>query len=151
MSKGFQIAAGATAIALLLGWYGWSQLEDGSTFSYYQSLEEFLLSSEIGEHARVHGYVAEGSIQRDVPGRQVLFVVQESPPHAGGDGGARLDVIFTRLETPDLFKGGAEVVVEGRQLGGAGNRRFEADKVFAKCPSKCEGSQSDPTRSAALD
>jgi len=151
MSKGFQIAAGATAIALLLGWYGWSQIQDGATFNYYQSLDEFLVSSEPGERARVHGYVAEGSIERDVAGRQVRFVVQALPPHAAGDGGSRLDVVFASLETPDLFKGGAEVVVEGRRRSGLGKERFEADKLLAKCPSKFEGSQSDPLRSAALD
>jgi len=151
MSKGFQIAGGATVIALLLAWYGWGQIQEGATFNYYQSLDEFLVSAEPGEQARVHGYVAEGSIQRDVSGQRVRFVVQQSPPHAAGDGGSRLDVIFGSLETPDLFKGGAEVVVEGRWRAGTGDGPFEADKLLAKCPSKFEGSESDPLRSAALD
>ena len=151
MSKGFQIGTGATVIALLLGWYGWSQIQEGTSFSYYQSLGEFLEIAQPGERSRVHGYVAEGSIQRDVAGQQVSFVVQEFPPHAPGDGGSRLGVVFASLETPDLFKGGAEVVVEGRRGNGRGVERFKADKLMAKCPSKFEGSESDLQGSATLN
>ena len=42
MSKGFQVAAGATLIALLLGWYAATNLEEGASFAYYQTLEEFV-------------------------------------------------------------------------------------------------------------
>ena len=41
MSKGVQIAIGASAIALLLGWYGMTQLDDGLSLQYFQNLEEF--------------------------------------------------------------------------------------------------------------
>ena len=42
MSKGLQIALGAAAIAMLLGWYGASQIQgDGLSFQYFQNLEEF--------------------------------------------------------------------------------------------------------------
>ena len=41
MSKGVQIAVAATAIALLLGWYGYAQLEGEGSFTYYESLAEF--------------------------------------------------------------------------------------------------------------
>ena len=56
--------------------------------------------------------------------------------HAGGAPGTPLEVVFASLETPDLFKDGAEVVVEGR-LAAAGGP-FRAEKLFAKCPSKFE-------------
>jgi cytochrome c-type biogenesis protein CcmE len=149
MSKGVQIAGGATLIALLLGWYAITQLESGSSFTYYQSLAEFQQTAQPGEHARVHGYVAAGSIDRDVEARSVRFAVQNDPPHKGGPPGELLPVVFMSLETPDLFKDGAEVVVEGR-FGAPGNSdAFHADKVMAKCPSKFEGK--DPTRSAALN
>lgn len=155
MSKGVQLAGGATAIALLLGGYAWTQLETGAAFNYYQSLEEFQRSAVSGEHARVHGYVAFGSIARDVAAREVRFAVQNDPPHAGGEPGTLLPVVFTSLETPDLFKDGAEVVVEGRLLASPGGTRFHADKVMAKCPSKFEGmdpaAPADPTRAAALN
>lgn len=148
MSKGVQLAGGATLVALLLGWYALANLDAGASFSYYQSLEEFQSSdgARSGEPVRVHGYVALGSIQRDVAAKQVRFAVQNSPPHAGGDAGSRLEVIFASLETPDLFKDGAEVVLEGRLRGGE-EPAFLADKLFAKCPSKFEG-QSGPTTAA---
>lgn len=149
MSKGVQIAGGASVIALLLGWYAWSQLEPGATFTYYKSLSELEAGASPGDHARVHGYVADGSIQRDVAGKRVRFVVQETPPHAGSALGNTLDVVYASLETPDLFKDGAEVVVEGRLVADGSQRHFEADKLMAKCPSKFEGSQSDPKLAAA--
>jgi cytochrome c-type biogenesis protein CcmE len=138
MSKGMQIAGGATVIALLLGWYAVSHLEPGSSFTYFQHLDEFVASAEQyqGEHTRVHGYVAMGSIERDVAGKQVRFRIQNDPPHAGGAPGQPLEVVFASLETPDLFKDGAEVVVEGRLSGADGI--FHADRVLAKCPSKFE-------------
>lgn len=134
MSKGAQILLGATAIALLLGWFAWSQVEEGA-FRYYQSLEEFRTSGDLDVPSRVHGYVSEGSIERDVSGRQVRFAVQNDAPHAGGSASGALPVIYASLETPDLFKDGAEVVVEGR-LDASGS--FHATNVLAKCPSKFE-------------
>jgi len=141
MSKGFQVAGGATLIALLLGWYAATNLEEGASFTYYQTLAEFRASPDAvgGAHARVHGYVAEGSIERDVAGRRVRFAVQGEPPHAGGRADDVLPVVFSSLETPDLFKDGAEVVIEGRMVAEGSPARFHADKVLAKCPSKFEG------------
>jgi cytochrome c-type biogenesis protein CcmE len=138
VSKGLQIAAGATLVAALVGWYSFTNLEGGASFAYFQHLAEFQArAGELaGRDARVHGYVAPGSIQRDVAGRQVRFRVVNEPPHAGGAPGTPLEVVFTSLETPDLFQDGAEVVLEGR-LAAAGGP-FHADKLFAKCPSKFE-------------
>ena len=144
MSKGVQIAGGATLVALLLGWYAASNLEAGASFAYFKTLAEFEAARPelIGRHARVHGYVALGSIERDLAAKQVRFHVQGEPPHAGGAPGQPLPVLFASLETPDLFKDGAEVVVEGR-LSEAGNI-FHADKVMAKCPSKFESASGPP-------
>ena len=136
MSKGAQIAIGATLVVALIGRFAWGQVEGGS-FRYFQSLEEFRAAGRVGEAARVHGYVAVGSIQRDLASRSVRFGVVAEPPHAGGASQAPLTVVFASLETPDLFKDGAEVVVEGR-LAPAGDV-FHATNVLAKCPSKFEG------------
>lgn len=145
MSKGTQLAGGATLIALLLGWYAVTNLQDGASFAYYQNLEDFQNqyqsdASSLAGHLRVHGYVALGSIDRDVPQMRVHFSVQNEPPHAGGEIGELLPVVFGSLETPDLFKDGAEVVVEGQlsRLGAGVPVVFQADKVLAKCPSKFE-------------
>ncbi len=140
MSKGVQIAGGATLIALLLGWYGVSNLEAGASFRYFQELADFqnVAPSYAGKHARVHGYVAVGSIERDVAARQVRFHVQNDPPHTAGESQQTLAVVLSSLETPDLFKDGAEVVIEGMLGGAAPESVFHADKVMAKCPSKFE-------------
>jgi len=144
MSKGLQIALGGALVAALLGWYGASQVSEGG-FVYYQTLGEFLAAGEPGRPVRVHGFVVPGSIERDVAGKRVLFHVQETAPHAGGQpaphaGGSAdgaLAVVYASLETPDLFKDGAEVVVEGELVASAG--AFHASNVLAKCPSKFEG------------
>lgn len=172
MSKGLQIAAGGVAVAVLLGWYAYGALSPGGdfqVFTYYKTLEEFQQTQRPGKAARVHGYVAPGSIERDVAGRQVRFHLQSRPPHAARppqagaqQAGAKaptgaakaqhaaakvpphaakrtLPVVYAGLDTPDLFGEGAEVVVEGRSR--ANDARFYADNVLAKCPSKFEAAQ----------
>jgi len=141
MSKGVQIAGGATLIALILGWYAATNLDGGIAFTYYESLAEFLdsASAHSGEPSRVHGYVALESIERDVDAKQVRFAVVNEPPHAGGPvTTAPLAVVYLGLDTPDLFKDGAEVVLEGRLSRTGSQAVFHADKLFAKCPSKFE-------------
>ena len=137
---GAQITLGATAIALLLGWYGITNLESDASYRYYQTLEEFqaVPVSALPESLRVHGYVVNGSIDRNVDSKHVRFAVQNEPPHAGGEAGTQLSVLFASLETPDLFADGAEVVIEGQIGEQEGERIFLADNVLAKCPSKFE-------------
>ncbi len=136
MTKGVQIAGGATLVALLLAWYAVTQLDAIGSFAYYQDLDELRASPRAlaGEAARLHGYVAPDSIERDVQLRQVRFQVVSEPPHAAQGSEVGLAVVYTSLETPDLFKGGAEVVVEGHLE--AGSETFRASKLMAKCPSK---------------
>lgn len=152
MSKGVQIAIGGVAVVLLLGWYGISALESGGTYQYFQTLEEFLETNAApSKHTlRVHGYVATGSIERDVAGKRVHFAVQNDPPHSGGPVGRTLSVIYTSLETPDLFKDGAEVVVEGNVHHEGGEVVFVADNVLAKCPSKFEAKVGAEAAQASL-
>ena len=116
-------------MAALLGWYASSNLEDRASFVYYQTLEEFHAAGDVAGPARVHGYVAPGSIERDVPGRVVRFRVQNDPPHAGGSAANALPVVYASLETPDLFKDGAEVVVEGELGGDAAPAPLQAGQI----------------------
>jgi cytochrome c-type biogenesis protein CcmE len=157
MSKGVQLAIGASLIFGLLGWYGYSNLEGAATFQYYQTLDEFLVNlseapstsagtSLAGKPLRVHGYVAPGSIDRNLQAKHVTFKVQNDPPHKSGDGVSTLSVRFQGLETPDLFQDGADVVVEGTlsiEEDGA-QPVFLADNVLAKCPSKFEANAEVP-------
>jgi cytochrome c-type biogenesis protein CcmE len=134
MSKGTQMILGATAIALLVGGYAATNLGELASFRYYSTLDEFRSAGEPDELARVHGYVADGTIERDVAAKQVRFHVRATPPHTGAEAGATLPVIYRSLEVPDMFKDGAEVVVEGRM--DPSRQVFVADLVLAKCPSK---------------
>ena len=154
LSKGAQIAIGALVVAGLLGWYGYTNLGD-ETFTYYQTLKEFMAARPPSpdQGLRVHGYVTNASIERDLGEKQVRFLVQNDPPHAassapGSD--VRLAVVYRSLETPDLFKDGAEVVVEGRLQGRGGDAVFVADNVMAKCPSKFQAETLSETRGEPL-
>ena len=149
MSKGVQLAIGATLIFGLLGWYGYTNLEGASTFVYYQTLDEFLATSAgsdsmAGKPIRVHGYVAPGSIDRNLKAKHVTFQVQNDPPHKSGAGASTLSVLFQGLETPDLFQDGADVVVEGTLETEGSQHVFMAHNVLAKCPSKFEANAEVP-------
>lgn len=78
--------------------------------------------------------VVEGSIQWDEFRHRPTFTVT--------DGSRNLQVRYVgNAVLPDTFKDRAQVVVEGSYKGAAGS--FEADVVFAKCPSKYEGESYD--------
>ncbi len=152
MSKGAQIALGAMIIATLLGWYGYTTLAGDGSYRYYKTLEEFRAAqSEIGDSPlRLHGYVAIDSIDRDVDNRRVLFLVQNDPPHGGGTAEGAMPVLFRSLETPDLFKDGAEVVVEGRLQKQGNETMLVADNVMAKCPSKFQAKEAESSATQPL-
>jgi cytochrome c-type biogenesis protein CcmE len=147
MSKGLQIALGALAIAALLGWYASSAIEGGASFRYFQTLQEFRAAGSPEQRVRVHGYVVPGSIRRDLHSKTVRFAVQNDPPHQAGAEAGGLPVSYASLEVPDLFKDGAEVVVEGRLEGRGDTAVFQATNVLAKCPSKF---QAKATQAAAF-
>jgi cytochrome c-type biogenesis protein CcmE len=73
--------------------------------------------------------------------------VQERAPHGGGSPDGALVVEYASLETPDLFKDGAEVVVEGK-LTAAGT--FHATNLLAKCPSKFEAKAREAEAAKAI-
>jgi len=97
---------------------------------YYLTVTEFLEDppSDLDDHFRVNGNVAEGSIQKEVGVLGARFVMT--------DGNRNIDVIF-RKELPDTFVDHAEVVVEGR----VEDEVFQAQTLLAKCPSKYESEQ----------
>jgi cytochrome c-type biogenesis protein CcmE len=136
MSKGVQIAVGAILVVILLAWFGWSQVDEGALV-YYTNLDELRASGDTDSSARVHGFVVEGSIQRDLSAKAVRFRIRSTPERPAGAGEDTLPVVYANLETPDLFKDGAEVVVEGR-LAESDHGTFEATRILAKCPSKFE-------------
>ena len=101
------------------------------TFRYYSDVGSFVAapSAEVANlPARVHGFVVAGSIAKNLQAGHVDFDVADS------SGAKALAVRFLGIDVPDLFKDGAEVVVEGRFDSGT----FLAERVMAKCPSKYE-------------
>jgi len=160
LSKGIQIAVAALAVAVLLGWYASTTLEGGATYRYFQTVEEFAQAEPTGAPVRVHGFVSIGTIARDLESKSVRFRVQTHPPHASAPPGsaaagapaaatapaAGLTVVYGTLEVPDMFKDGAEVVVEGTVSGRGDDAVFHATNLLAKCPSKF---QAKPESAAA--
>ena len=123
MTKGVQIAIGATAIAGLLGWYGATTLEAAPAFTYFKSLEEFQANPKPkAAPARASTATsAKDSIHATSKPWRCGSWCRTTPPHLGrgsGRSGSTLAVTFTSLETPDLFKDGAEVVARGAAGGG---------------------------------
>jgi cytochrome c-type biogenesis protein CcmE len=154
LSKGMQIAVGALLVGALLSWFAYTNLAgEGAGFQYYKSLDEFLAQGAALENRslRVHGYVANNSIQRNTETKQVRFVVQNDPPHKAIADNQTLDVLFQGLETPDLFKDGAEVVIEGRLQHHSSETVFLADNLMAKCPSKFEAESGSPIPESRSD
>ena len=129
MSKGVQIAlATLTVFAALAVLIALSSSQEG-TFSYYENVDAFLSGERAGAAGlRVHGFVVDGSIVKDLPRGHVDFQISDP------DSPRSLAVRYLGIDVPDLFRDGAEVVVEGRTAG----ETFLAQRVMAKCPSKYE-------------
>ena len=126
MSKGVQVAGGATLVALLLGWYALANLEVGArspTTSRSASSRPPRRRRTVGRCACTATWRL-GSIERDVAAREVRFAVQNTPPHAGGAPGplARRDLREPRDAGP----------VQGRRRGGA--RRSPARRRARRLP-----------------
>lgn len=126
----------------LLGVFSWfflSVLDSGvGVMQYYHTLTEFENARTAGDvrtgvaNLRLNGFVEEGSIKRDVDKVMIDFVMT--------DGTARVPVHIDRLDVSDLFKDGANVVVEGQlKEGGV----FYADNLLAKCPTKYQAAEDD--------
>jgi len=104
-------------------------------FAYYFTVGEYL--DQVGEipheHYRISGTVVPGSIERHAGGLGAVFDLT--------DGNRRLHVDY-RKELPDTFIDGAEAVVEGSQ---EPDGIFSAHTLLAKCPSKYEPEEADPS------
>ena len=131
MGKGVQLAVATVSVFAALAWL-LSQSGGEGTFRYYRNVSDYAESADAGsdpsQSERIHGFVVDASIERDLGRGHVDFAIRDD-----GDA-SELRVRLLGLDIPDLFTDGAEVVVEGRP----GPDRFLADRVLAKCPSKYE-------------
>ena len=102
------------------------------TALYYLTVSEFNergASLAYGEVVKVNGRVLDGSIQWNSKDHTFHFIITDEKN--------KLPIIYKGI-APDTFKGGVEVVVEGRYTL---EDIFEADKIMAKCPSKYEAQE----------
>ena len=146
-SQSARIKMLVAGVALLgvFGWFFMGVLDSGvGVMQYYHTLTEFSNARESGRvtadvsNLRLNGFVEEGSIQRDLDAVSIDFIMT--------DGTTLQPVHIDRLDVSDLFKDGANVVVEGRL---ATNGVFYADNLLAKCPTKYQAAEDEGQASAA--
>ena len=122
-----------TGIALVaLFWIYWVSINpmDEKAMVKFISVQE-VLQSKNHERVRIGGIVAYGSIILSSTNKlEVVFTLKE------GDSFLPVEFIGSR---PDLFKNGAEVIVEGLYQEGS----FHADMLQTKCASRYEGDLRD--------
>ncbi len=121
---------GFTLVALF--WIYWVSVNpiDEKAMVKFISVQE-ILQTENNERVRIGGVVADGSITLSSTNKlEVVFTLKE------GDSFLPVEFIGTR---PDLFKNGAEVIVEGLYQEGS----FHADILQTKCASRYEGDLRD--------
>lgn len=102
-------------------------MNTGTTAEYYMTIPQLQsCASCAGKTVRVEGNVAPNSIQYLDGHQSVDFKIVE--------GKDALPVAYSGT-IPDVFKDGAQVVVEGQLQGGT----FHAASLLTKCPSKFQG------------
>lgn len=100
-----------------------------STSKFFFTVDELANQDAVyhGKGLKVKGNIVVGSIVRNPANKlHVTFVIEEKK--------STLPVIYTGI-TPDMFKEGGEVVVEGTL---AEDGVFHASTVLTSCPSKYE-------------
>ncbi len=119
-------------ILLVVFWIWWASVNPDSEQSLVKFLSvQQLLAEEQTDRIRLGGLVADESIKLDDNNYlSCKFNLQE--------GVAVIPVHFVGVR-PDLFKNGAEVMIEGKYANGI----FEADILQTKCASRYEGDLRD--------
>ena len=126
-----KIGIAATVIVLAILYLGFTGFQ--KSMVYYLTVDELKArGSEVyGDGIRVSGYVEAGTIESDPKRMHHEFVISEN--------GETLKVQYDGI-TPDTFKEGAQVVVEGRY---DPSGTFKAETLLAKCPSKYESAEAE--------
>ena len=129
-----KLIVGMLVVALALAFFIYSTIANkkSNAILYYYTVGEALSgAARIGDSAvRVGGRVVQGTIARDTAARRVDFILADPKTKE-----RTIRVAYLSSITPDTFKDGSEVLVEGRFRP---DGSFEANTLFAKCPSKYE-------------
>ena len=133
MSQKYKVISTVIGLSLISAfWILWSSFNpvNEKALVKFISVREILNSKNI-ERVRIGGVVADSSIIVSPSNRmEVYFNIKE--------GASILPVKFVGAR-PDLFKHGAEVIVEGAYSNGS----FNADMLQTKCASRYEGDLRD--------
>ena len=133
MSQKYKVISTVIGLSLISAfWILWSSFNpvNEKALVKFISVREILNSKNI-ERVRIGGVVADSSIIVSPSNRmEVYFNIKE--------GASILPVKFVGTR-PDLFKHGAEVIVEGAYSNGS----FNADMLQTKCASRYEGDLRD--------
>ena len=113
------------SVALIV--FGWITIGTGAEEVPYVSITELRAIAAVTAHDRFRlgGLVSDGSIAYAPDHLSVDFLMHQGEKH--------LPVRFKGL-TPDLFKDGAEVIIEGQYIDGV----LHADNLMTKCASRYE-------------
>jgi len=121
------------AVALMLT----ASISSGS--QYYKFVDEVTANADgfRGKKLKVHGVVADGSIEQVKGTLQYRFKIQSKPDRPP----ASIMATYEGL-VPDTFKSGAEVIVQG-SLTADNQVAVIPDGIMAKCPSKYNADEQD--------
>ena len=119
-------------VAVVLGAVGYmvfTTISSGSALEYFKHVEEVVSDHKpwLGQRLQVHGNVVAGTILKRDGSLDYKFALFRASEW--------MDVSYTGL-VPDNFKDCAELVVTGKLVE---KRRFLAEELSAKCPSKYDG------------
>ena len=115
---------GAAIIALASGYLIVSSIV--GSLAYYLTVEEVKAQGPSERTVRVAGTVVGETIEWNAPELMLRFKI--------ADASGSLAVSYNGPR-PDMLRGGAEAVVEGKYIEGG---YFEASNLLLKCPSKYE-------------
>jgi cytochrome c-type biogenesis protein CcmE len=123
--KHIKLIVGAVIITVTAAYLIFSAARGSA--AYYMTISELQELGSPKRNVRISGFIVPDSIVWEPRDLLLEFTVM--------DEGGSLPVTYTGAR-PDMFKDGAEVVIEG-QAGADGV--FQAKTIILKCPSKYEG------------
>lgn len=129
MSTGIKVGLTVAVVLGAVGYMIFTTVSSGSALEYFKHVEEVAGDPGrwTGQRLQVHGNVVRDTILKRAGSLDYRFALYRR--------GQWLDVTYSGL-VPDSFKDCAELVVTGTLTE---PRRFHAEQVSAKCPSKYDG------------